>query len=191
VFIFNGRTGAILKIVASPGKEIGGRFGHSVAGVPDLNGDLRGDFIAGAPFEDPGLTPDSNGRAYIYSGASGIILRKLAPAAPVANGQFGLSVAGTADLNGDGRGDVMVGARGEGTGVVPGTGRAHVFSGSTGVRITSLVSPAAESGGGLGTAVAGVPDANLNGRGDFVVGAPDENPGMAPTGAGRAYLFKW
>jgi hypothetical protein len=191
VYVFNGRTGVLMRVLTSPARETDGRFGHSLAGVPDTNGDSRGDVLVGAPFEDPGLSPENNGRAYIYSGASGMLLRKLFPPAQTAQGRFGISVGGTADLNNDGRGDAVIGAQGESVGLLPGAGRVHVFSGATGIRIKTIVSPNAESGAAFGAAAVGVPDANLNNRGDVAAGAPSEDPGASPSGAGRAYLFKF
>ncbi|MFM9995189.1 MAG: integrin alpha [Phycisphaerales bacterium] len=189
-YVFSGATGAVLRTLQSPGFETGGRFGWSVAGVADANGDGRGDVMVGAPFEDPGLSPADNGRAYVYSGATGALLRKLIPPQQALNGNFGYSVAGTNDVNNDGRGDLIVGARGEAGGSF-GAGRVHVYSGASGLKIVTIVSPAFESGGAFGTAVAGIPDANLNTRSDVLVGAPAENPGSSPAGAGRAYLLKF
>ncbi len=47
------------------------RFGVSVAGVPDTDGDGRGDLLVGAYREDPGASPTDAGRAYLFSGAAG------------------------------------------------------------------------------------------------------------------------
>lgn len=191
VFIFSGSTGTLLRIVQSTNREDGGRFGHSVAGVADLNGDGRGDVIVGAPFEDPGLTPNSCGRAYVFSGATGQFIRALAPPQPVTNGLFGASVGGTLDLNNDFRGDVIIGAPGDNAPAVLGAGRVHIFSGATGIRLGSPSSSAPEFGGKFGASVAGAPDANNNTRSDVLAGAPGEDPGTSPSGAGRGYLLKY
>ncbi len=190
-FLYNGRFGTLVLTFQSPNQEVGGRFGHSVAGVPDANGDGRGDVVIGAPYEDPGLTPNSCGRVYLFSGATGLLIRMMAPPQAVQNGRFGISVAGTLDANNDLRGDIIVGAPGENAPGLPGAGRIHIFSGATGARLASPVSMTPEFHGAFGMSVAGVPDANLNTRSDAVAGAPAENPGTAPTGAGRAYLVKF
>jgi hypothetical protein len=55
--------------------------------------------------------------------------------------------------------------------------------------LTELASPNEEPFGYFGRAVAGVPDASGDGRGDLLVGAYQEDPGDAPESVGRAYLF--
>lgn len=187
-YIFSGPTGAALFTLASPNQEIDGRFGYSVSGVPDVDGDGRGDVVVGANLEDPGLSPNNAGRAYIFSGASGALLHTLVSPAETANGEFGYSVAGLSDINNDGHGDVIVGAFGENS--APGaSGNAHVFSGATGTLLFTLTSPNAEANGRFGESVSAVPDANGDGKADIIVGAWYEDPGASPDSAGRAYLF--
>ena len=189
-YLFSGATGAVLRTLASPNQEENGRFGHSVAGVPDADGDGRGDLLVGANLEDPGFAPDNAGRAYLFSGATGAVLHTLASPNPEENGRFGQSVAGVANGDDDGRGDLLVGASFEDPGFAPSdAGRAYLFSGSTGAVLRTLASPNEEAGGLFGEAVAGSPDAGGDGRGDLLVGAPLEDPGVSPIDAGRAYLF--
>ncbi|MFM9995412.1 MAG: integrin alpha [Phycisphaerales bacterium] len=189
-YIFSGATGQLLRVLASPSNEQGGSFGDAVSGISDVNGDGRGDVVIGAPKEDPGASPDDCGRAYTYSGATGALISKLLPPTPEIDGEFGFSVAGVADVNGDGRGDVIVGAPGEDPGAAPtDCGRAYIYSGATGLRLRTLASPGQEAGGRFGEAVGGVPDVNADGRGDVVVGAPDEDPGASPLGCGRAHVY--
>jgi hypothetical protein len=173
----------------SPG-QAGGQFGAAVAGVADTNGDFKGDLLVGAPFENPGVAPADSGRAYLFSGATGV--RRLTLASPNAEplGLFGLAVAGLADITGDGKGDLLIGAPNENPGGSPADcGRAYLFNGYTGAFIRTLASPSQQANGGFGTSVAAVPDLNGDGRGDFVVGALFEHPGLAPDRAGRAYVY--
>lgn len=183
-YIFSGSTGALLRTLQSPGQEEGGGFGWSVSGIPDVNGDGFGDVVVGAPFEDPGTSPDSVGRAYIYSGATGALLWKLFPHVIEADARFGISVAGVPDFTGDARGDVIVG-----TMHFAEEGRVSQFNGATGVRIRTVQSPGREPDGLFGFSVSGIPDVNGDGRGDFVVGAPGEDPGTSPANVGRAYIY--
>lgn len=190
-YLFSGATGAHLRTLQSANRETGGRFGWSVAGVNDVNGDGRGDAIVGAPFENPGITPIDNGRAYVFSGATGLLIRVIAPPQMTHHGHFGYAVGGTIDLNNDGRGDIIIGAPGEnGLGFL-GCGRVHVYSGATGQKLSTILSPSPKGGGSFGAAVAGCPDANLNTRSDVLAGAPVENLAEAPIGSGRAYLLKY
>ncbi len=190
VYIYSGATQAVLRTLTSPNPEVDGGFGSSVSGIPDVNGDGRGDIVVGAPNEDPGASPADCGRAYIFSGATGALLRTLQSAGQEAGGHFGWSVAGLADVNGDGRGDVAVGAPDDDPGASPDScGRVYMYSGATGMYLRALASPMPEWGGRFGWAVASVPDANGDGRGDVVVGAPNEDPGAAPADCGQGYVY--
>ncbi len=209
VYLFSGASGAFLRVLGCPSGEDRAGFGRSVAGVPDVNGDGRGDIVVGAPFDDPGSSQNDAGRAYLFSGATGQLLRKFLPPTNIEGAFFGWSVTGTPDVNGDGRGDIVVGARREG---IDWSGRAHVYSGATGVRIKTLFSNSHPNfdGDGYGSSVSWLPDVNGNGRPEIVVGAPFEQwivnsaffiwSGIPPISVtvqiedldfeGRAYLFK-
>jgi len=190
VYIFDGWHGTLLATLASPNERIGSFFGNSVSGIPDLDGDRRGDLGVGAFKEFPVGSPVNAGRAYIFSGSGAIPLHELVSPSEQEDGFFGVSVSGIPDVNGDGFGDVLVGAENE---TSPGgpeeAGRAYIFDGHTGGLLSVLISPNEESEGHFGCSVSGIPDANGDGLGDVVVGAEDENPAGSPTDAGRAYVF--
>jgi hypothetical protein len=83
-------------------------FGSAVANAGDVNGDGYDDAIVGAP-----LLLSNTGRAYLYFGRSDGL-----PTAPGTTlkpadgmpGQFGHSVSGAGDVNGDGIADFLVSA---------------------------------------------------------------------------------
>lgn len=87
------------------GEAAGDQFGYSVASAGDVNGDGKMDFIVGAPFAD-----NDAGSAYVYSGADGSLLYKKNGLSAGNEDQFGISVAGVGDINGDGKGDFIIGA---------------------------------------------------------------------------------
>jgi hypothetical protein len=187
-YLFDGATGNLLFSFASPNADSQGRFGVSVSGVPDTNGDGRGDILIGASGEDPGGSPLSAGRAYLFSGATGGLLRTFIPPDEESDGFFGIAVTGIADLSGDRRGEVVIGASGVDPGGSPnGAGRVYVFNGSTGGSIRTLASPNEANNGSFGLAVAAVPDTNGNTGEDIIVGAPIED--SSSNDSGRAYLF--
>lgn len=189
-YVFSGATGALLHTLASPNQETSGYFGFSVAGVPDVTGDGRGDIVVGAYREDPSGSPDEAGRAYVFNGATGALVRTLISPSDEQNGRFGYSVAGVPDVNADGRGEVLVGAPGEDPGSKPTEcGAAYLFDGATGALLRTFASQDEEEFGNFGFSVAAVPDATGDGRPDVLIGAPNEDLDGGPTNAGRAYFF--
>ena len=94
------------------------------------------DLVVGVPAESGGLGLDRAGRAYVFSGATGVRLATLVSNNQEAGAEFGYSVASGGDLDGDGRADVIVGAPLEDSGVSD-AGRVYAFDGLTGVRIRS------------------------------------------------------
>lgn len=83
------------------------RFGRYCTAIPDQDGDGLSEVAIGAPNHTGGGNLAS-GAAYVFSGGKGIRLRKVWGEA--AFNQFGFALAGLNDVNGDGRGDLVVGA---------------------------------------------------------------------------------
>jgi hypothetical protein len=185
VYGISGATGAVLYSFVSPNAgTLDGRFANDVVGMPDIDGDGRGDILIGSSAEER-----FTGRAYLYSGATASLLYELQSPNSQPGGEFGASVSAVMDVDGDGRTDLLIGATRENPGDSPeDAGRAYVFSGATGTLLETLISPNEEEFGTFG-AVAGVDDIDGDGRGDFLIGAAGESPGSSPSNAGRAYLF--
>jgi hypothetical protein len=161
------------------------RFGTSVAGLGDFNGDGFDDLAVGT---DTSNISNDPGRAYIFLGGSPMdrtpALKLLGEAA---GDYFGVSVAGAGDLNGDGFGDLAVGAILNDAGA-PNGGRAYVYFGGRSPDGDADVSVTGKTTyGWLGYSVAGAGDFDGDGYDDLLVGAPMENPGGPNSGA--AYLL--
>jgi len=187
-YIFDGSTGLVLHTLVSPNAQLYGDFGYSVSGVPDVNGDGRGDVVIGARRELYSGSPSQAGRAYIFDGSTGAFLRPVSSPDAESSGRFGLSVSGLSDVNGDGLGDVVVGTL-EDPGNIFNAGSAYVFDGATGALHRKLVSPDGQDSGHFGHSVSGISDIDGDGLGEVVVGAPYEDLGPGLTEAGRAYIF--
>ena len=169
----------LLLTLDSPNPQARADFGSSVA-VGDINGDGKGDVAVGAVFENVGPISDA-GRVYVISGAGGSLLLTLDTPNPRANGTFGSSVA-VGDVNGDGKGDIAVGAPGEDMG-----GRVYVFSGTDGSLLRTLNTPNPRWGGAVFGRCVAVGDVNGDGKKDIAVGSASEFVGGIPSG--RAYVF--
>ncbi len=85
-------------------------FGERVACAGDVDGDGVDDVLVAAPLHDHGQQDE--GRAVLFLGAAAGLAAEPAWAAEgdQRGAWFGSSVAGAGDVDGDGRGDVVVGA---------------------------------------------------------------------------------
>jgi hypothetical protein len=153
-----------------------------VAGAGDVNGDGKADFIVGAAGVDSAGFFDV-GSVYVYSGATGTLLFQKNGAAAYDN--FGHSVAGAGDVDGNGRSDFIIGAPSNNSAFADEAGSAYVYSGATGALLFQKNGAAGDL---LGNSVAGGGDVNGDGRADFIVGAFFADPGGL-VDAGSAFIY--
>ena len=163
-------------------------LGWSVSGAGDVNGDGYSDVIIGAPDFDNGQS--NEGRAYVHLGSPTGTLPM--PAWIVEGNQaevnYGWSVASAGDVNGDGFGDVIVGAPQFDNGQ-DSEGRAFVYHGSATGLSTSPAwrTESNQSVAAYGYSVASAGDVNRDGFSDVIVGATLFDNGQS--NEGRAYVY--
>lgn len=144
VFLYSGASGSFIRSLSD---GVAG-FGNSLANIGDVNNDGVPDLLVGSEQWDS--DPDSAspaGRAYVYSGADGSLVRMLD--APGGERAFGHVVLGAPDLNDDGVPDMVVSAPGVSSND---NGRVFVLSGADGAVIRTLTSNGV-TGDGFGEAV--------------------------------------
>ena len=153
VYVYSTKTA---KLLWKADGAAGDRLGTGIEAAGDTNADGIPDVIASAP---------GGGYAKVYSGRDGRLLRTYK--AENAGDEFGRHVAGIGDVNGDGYGEVLVGAPGN----LAGRGRAYVYSGKDGSVLLQLEGE--RPGDRFGSAVGGDPWSKRN---LFLVGAPAAGP---------------
>ena len=169
-----------ISVFCFTGEAEGDEFGYSVSGAGDVNNDSYDDLIVGAYRNQAGGY--DAGRAYVYSGQTGVLLWTFTGEA--AEDRLGESVSGAGDVNNDGFDDLIVGAQWNDAGGDE-SGRAYVFSGSNGDTLHVFTGEAAHDL--FGASVSGAGDVNDDGYADLIVGAPVNDAGGS--GAGRAYVY--
>ena len=191
VFLFAASGAAAQPLISiysirSPNSQNDGYFGSSFESSADLDGDGVRDLIVGAPDESGG-----RGRVYLFSGATGALLRTIPSPVDVGGVFFGVSVADVGDVDGDGTPDIVASGY-FAVGGQASAGRAYVFSGASGTTLLTLESPASQASGFFGFNVAGPGDLDGDGTPDIVVGAGDEDVlvgGNTVVDHGAVYAF--
>ncbi|MDF1838085.1 MAG: FG-GAP-like repeat-containing protein, partial [Planctomycetota bacterium] len=159
VYVYSGRSGKeLFRLTGQPGWQLG----NAVEGRGDVNGDGVMDVVAGAP-----SWANNAGHVIVASGKDGSTLHQLS--AGVAGDRFGTKVSTLQDMDGDGHGEILVGAPGDGA------GKLYVYSGKTGEVLHTLegeqvgdqfgCSMDATHGSGVGVIVVGAMKAGEGDRG--------------------------
>ncbi|MBC8404033.1 MAG: FG-GAP repeat protein [Planctomycetes bacterium] len=179
-YIYSGANGSL--IYQYDGSAAFDGLGESVSAAGDVDGDGNPDFIIGAKGADvAGIT--NAGSAYVYSGATGLLLHEFN--GTQASSNFGFSVSNAGDFNGDGFDDVLVGANGAAPEGMANAGSAFVYSGATGALLFQANGDDPQDFMGM---VAAAGDVDGNGYDDVFVGASGDDPGFV-TGAGSAFVY--
>lgn len=178
--VYSGATGAL--IWQFNGQQRWAHLGNSVSSAGDVDEDGFDDVIVGRELADPGGRREA-GSAYIYSGATGTLIRQFDGAKR--GDRLGHSVSGAGDADGDGTPDLIVGAI---NAPLTNGGSAYVFSGATGDLIRRFDGQGNKDR--LGVSVSDVGDLNGDGYDEVIVGAYGTEPD-GKSGAGSAFVYSF
>ncbi|MBI2565550.1 MAG: FG-GAP repeat protein [Candidatus Schekmanbacteria bacterium] len=157
----------------------------AISGTSDLDGDGYAEIAVGS--SPPPEDSEDSGVVYVYAaGTAGFDPRpRWIISGPRADERFGVAVHAGADLDGDGRDDLAVGApRREGR---ANPGRVYVFPGSAlGPGTAPLEIRDDESAGSFGSSLA-TGDYNCDGRADLAVSAPEDDSAGAKPGSATVF----
>lgn len=149
--VFSGATGALIRQHVGP-SDGQAEFGWAVAALGDVDEDGIPDYAIGANvYGDLGKT------AAIYSGATGEVLRLLQPETEISR-TTALRLAGAGDLDGDGKGDLLMAT---GFSVI-------AYSAATGAEIHRFDLADYPGYGAIGAAIAAGTDIDGDGTPDYV-----------------------
>ncbi|MBX7042051.1 MAG: FG-GAP-like repeat-containing protein [Ignavibacteria bacterium] len=169
------------------GENQNDRFGYSVSGAGDVDGDGVAEFLAGAPLNSNGFGGFQAGTIYLFKGSetasdiSDIVFNGSA------SEQFGYSVASARDFNADGFEDVIIGTpKSNANGTESGTASVY-FGGVVWNKSPDITISGESAFDHFGTSVSYAGDVNQDLYDDIIVGAPEND--AAGTDAGRAYIY--
>ena len=180
--------------------------GDAVSDAGDINGDGVDDVIIGASFAGPG------GQSYVVFGSVGVGSSGSLDSSSLdgINGfavnsldryaDFGGSVSGAGDINGDGVDDVIIGARNAEANGVSSGGESYVVFGGAGTSnsgsldissldgVNGFVINGINENDDSGFSVSGAGDVNGDGVDDVIIGAPFADPNGV-NASGQSYIL--
>ncbi|WP_170113253.1 beta strand repeat-containing protein [Ahniella affigens] len=191
VRIFFGGSGTTFNAVVDvtlSGAATDYRLGSSVAGAGDVNADGFADVLAGAATAS---SPETNeGLGFLYLGGSTMNnVVDVTYQINQASADFGRSVSGGGDLNGDGYSDILIGAPLYDDGQTDEGGAFVYFGGATPDNVSDLTITSNQAAAQLGFRVASIGDADGDSYAEFSVSAPLLDAG-ATVDSGRAWIFR-
>jgi len=163
------------------------RFARSLAWLPDDNGDGRNELLVGAPHSSQAGT--WAGAVVLYRGTAALdSIPDLVLFGQAAGDEFGTSLAAGADLDGDGAGDVVVGAPSANVNGVADAGKAYVFRGGAAIdAVPDWLLRGNAAGDHFGLSVAAGFDWDADSKMDFAIGAPDADANGTDRGVCTIY----
>jgi hypothetical protein len=162
----------------------GTRFGAAMTELEDLTGDLRWEFLVGAPGSPNG---GNHGAVFMWLGGHELTALADYTWTGVNQEKFGFSVARIGDVNDDGRPDWAVGAPDSDAGGAK-KGKVYIYYGNSNPASITPVEIIGELGGdNFGFSVSAAGDFDNDGVDDFIVGAPAIDSGL-PGRAGSAWI---
>ncbi len=183
VHVYSGATGS--RLLTFDGLVENERLGSALALPGDLNHDGTPDILVGAPGAEPNGWRNA-GSAYLYSGASGVLLFRVSGDRP--GDRLGSAVSGAGDVNGDGTPDYLVGAPDgpSGSGLQD-AGYVKVVSGADGSLLYRLEGE--DEFHRFGSSVAVLGDVDRDQFSDFLIGAQGTTQGLESLPGGAAYVY--
>jgi len=165
VYLLSGKTGAVLQTFVPPKAVFS--FGWYVASLDDLDRDGAADLAAGA-FQEVDADSAIFGAAYVFSSRSGKQLHYWK--GPDIGSSFGDVVAGIGDLDGDGRGEVIVTAPRTADQTRSRPGEVMIYSGADGKQLRHWTG--SQAGELFGRMAMSAGDFDGDGIDDVAIGAP-------------------
>jgi hypothetical protein len=162
-YIISGSDPNVTRTSFNSSVTTGAEIGTSVDGIGDFNNDGYADVVIGAPKDSSGA-----GSTYLVFGNTGMDPLSGTSAMPIhpTSSNFGESVSGIGDFNGDGFSDFAVGA----PQALGGNGQAMLFYGSnSGVPSTPSATITGATGSKLGDEVLSLGDLNGDGKSDLLI----------------------
>ena len=179
-FVHSGADGSL--ILRIDGWQTNQRLGESVGAAGDVDADGHDDLLVASPSVDVGVMWQA-GRAYVFSGATGALLREHHGWHTLQN--YGLTLSPWDDIDGDGHDDYVMASPNTQSSWCWFGGTAFVYSGRTGELLRRYDGYCEEY---LAMSVAVLDDMDGDGLRELALGAPRAGP-MGQPDVGRIEIY--